>query len=868
MAQTYLPLRQKTASPVSSPTLEVAEKQFNAEDVQEAFIKQKKSLIQAIDDSKVILGDVREFNKDGWIFRYPTFRHESFESSPSQTQKRPSVMRRSMTFLDDPKSETKVVLKKTMRPGQARSVSLASVKDAMDEEKEDDEELDTARLVPSKSDLDFHVLRLDLKMGPHGSSATAASLVSQLEKSSIANLLEDRIDASLKHIDKLRVRVEDTSSKVLVTGDLNAGKSTLVNAILRREVMPVDQQPCTTAFCEVHDAAENDGKEEVHVLTVTDASKYSPKDESSFTRMSIDDLDDLISDNEDSQQMVKVYINDPRQAAESFLNNGIADISLIDAPGLNRDSVKTTALFARQEEIDVVVFVVSAENHFTLSAREFLETASREKAYLFIVVNKFEGIRNKDKCKRRVLEQIKELSPRTYEDNGDLVHFVDSASVLGVNPANPAFKSLESSLRSFVLLKRSKSKLHPAATYLTHLLSDVDLLAGANAILAKAELEKARDDLSRARPVLEKMKNGRSGLEESLEQVEDDKTAGASRMTTDKLSHALDRVGSGELAVGDALVTMPSYPGILRIWEYVHDVRKALLASLDAAVKLAEDEARVLTGDGVKDISALGDRFLPEGVQRSRRVFMPEAMFARHRSSRNGKARRGSSGAIVAGGVYGLGIGLSQRSELLEPSVLDIIDFTHYYNEYFGDKESKDLVVSEKDDESVISALSVMSLALGGLSMVGGKALGITSIIEGAARLSEFFGNEKARKWAAPVLGAVTIGLGVYLIIELPSSVPRTVGRRVRASLVHPDESGVTFVGVHSARISRETRKVLRLAAYEQRERFRQTMETSEKEVQTAERLECQAEKALAWFGDVQDRTGNVRAEVEAIGEL
>jgi mitofusin len=38
----------------------------------------------------------------------------------------------------------------------------------------------------------------------------------------------------------------------------------------------------------------------------------------------------------------------------------------------NRVSLKTTAIFACQSNIDVVVFVVSVENHFTLSAKEFL----------------------------------------------------------------------------------------------------------------------------------------------------------------------------------------------------------------------------------------------------------------------------------------------------------------------------------------------------------------------------------------------------------------------------------------------------------------------------------------------------------------
>ena len=42
-------------------------------------------------------------------------------------------------------------------------------------------------------------------------------------------------------MDKLHACVEGISSEVLVTGDLNAGKSTFVNAVLGRPVMPVDQ---------------------------------------------------------------------------------------------------------------------------------------------------------------------------------------------------------------------------------------------------------------------------------------------------------------------------------------------------------------------------------------------------------------------------------------------------------------------------------------------------------------------------------------------------------------------------------------------------------------------------------------------------
>ncbi|KAL4249819.1 Mitofusin family protein [Abortiporus biennis] len=860
MSQSYFPSSSRVASPTPVDSKSPTQEKFKAEDVQGAYVEQKDRLLNAIEFTRSILNDLRIFNKESWVVRYPQLRdapaEKETDEQPAAENKtlksiRRTSLRRSLSFADDPTFQADVLVTPA-RKGLARSVTLASIADAQ-EEAEDDED----RLISPSDVADFHVFRLDLKLGSHGSSASPAALVSQLEKSSIANLLDDRIGAAVNHIDKLKARVEDTASKVLVTGDLNAGKSTFVNALLRREVMPVDQQPCTTAFCEVHDASENNGKEELHILK--EGVTYSKDDETTFTRAELSELENIVSENENVQQMLKVYLADGRPPAESLLNNGVVDISLIDAPGLNRDSMKTTALFARQEEIDVVVFVVSAENHFTLSAKEFLWNASNEKAYLFIVVNKYEHIRDKAKCKRLVLEQIKQLSPRTYEDAEDLVHFVDSSVAL--QSGSSSFDNLESSLRSFVLVKRAKSKLHPASTYLTHLLSDVDLLVGANAIVAQSELDRAQQDLKSARPVLEKMKNGREALEENLEHVEETGASHAAARTKDILNDALDRVGQGKLGVDKSIVSLPSYPGLLGLWDYAKDVRRALLTSIDLAVKLAEDEARETTSAGVNKIVQLGDEHLPEGVERSRRVFMPEAMFnLRTDKNTRRKSGRRQSGAIVAGGIHGLGIGLAQRPEMLEITFFDLFDVQHQFWLHFGDKTSE-------DEDPSLTALSVASVGLGALTMVGGKTLGARGLIEGIVRLSDLLGNETARKWAAPVAGAIAIGITAYFVLELPSSIPRTVGRRIRTSLLKEQEEKAedSFVDAHSMRISRETRKVLRLASWDLKERFRGAMDERGKEVKGAEELEKKAKKAVEWFKEVEQRANQVRQTVEQI---
>ncbi|KAI0035221.1 hypothetical protein K488DRAFT_43802 [Vararia minispora EC-137] len=860
MSQSYFPPIRTQASP--EPSSKFEQQENHLQDVQHAYIVSKDrlvlslSLVNALDASKSLLFELRAFNKDTWAVRYPQFREKSDDVpvSASIPALRRKPLRRSLTFADEPAVETEVVI--TPSGSRAGATTVCSLSDVCEEhdELEQAEVLDGERLIPASDAADFQLLRLDLKLGSHGSSTSPMALVSQLERSSIANLIDEKLGAAEQHVDKLRVRVQDTSSKVLVTGDLNAGKSTFVNALLQRDVMPVDQQPCTTAFCEVHDCADNAGVEEVHI--VKDTARYNVRDEGTFTRLALSELEEFVVENESTDLVLKLYLQDAREPSLSLINNGVADISLIDAPGLNRDNTKTTALFARQEEIDVVVFVVSAENHFTLSAKEFLTTASNEKAYIFIVVNKFDHIKNKDKCRRIILEQIREFSPRTYEEADDLVHFVDSVS--GIDSV--AFEALEASLRSFVLVKRAKSKLNPASTYLSHLLSDVDLLVGANRLVAQAELERARDDVSRVRPVLEKMKNCRDLLEDSLEQVEEDSARTAASRTVQILTDALERIGKG--IPGANSVSLPPYPGLLNIWDYVCDVRKALVSSVDAAVRAAEDEARLTTTHGVQRVSELAEEHLPEGVERNRRVFMPEAMFSSRRA-RLGKgkvARRGS--AVVAGGTLGLGLGLAARPDFLEASFGDIFDTQHFFYIYFP-AAGKSAAGLDDDESTSPTILGVFGVGLGALTMIGGQAVGARALIEGAVRVSDLLGNESSRKWIGPVVGAVALGAAAWFVLELPSTVPRTIGRRIRRQLVASGKAVGTdsFAAGHADRIGHETRKVVRLVSWDLRERFRTAMEERGREVRNGEEAARRAGEAVERFTAFERRTESVRTE-------
>ena len=528
------------------------------------------------------------------------------------------------------------------------------------------------RLITPQAAQEFSILKLDLKV----QGLTQAEIAHSTDKRTIASLLDGKINQSIRHLQLLKDRIEDTSSKVLVTGDLNAGKSTFCNALLRRKVLPEDQQPCTSIFCEVLDARENGGIEEAHA--VHKDAVYNRNDESTYDVYPLHELEKVVTDNKDYTQC-KVYVKDIRSVNESLLNNGIVDISIIDAPGLNSDSLKTTAVFARQEEIDVVVFVVNAANHFTLSAKEFIWNAAMEKAYLFIVVNGFDNIRDKERCQRMILEQVATLSPRTFKESSELVHFVSSNAIpvapaigagfpggdgggggsgsssdpdnapsfddeetLGKHgePGSPPgkgkgkekeklqdFQELEGALRRFVLEKRARSKLAPAKTYLLNVLSDLNVLATVNRDVAQSELDRVTSELQELEPAYEQSKKARTEASDDVDQKIED-------TCNDIYSHTRSTLNSTIIRVAEADLGVP-YPGILNAFQYADDVKAAMLDQISASVTRCEENARSRTVNGVNAIKSLG--ILHLGNEYSDLSFRSDKMF---RSKRDILARQ------------------------------------------------------------------------------------------------------------------------------------------------------------------------------------------------------------------------------------
>ncbi|KAJ6148127.1 hypothetical protein N7497_010109 [Penicillium chrysogenum] len=807
-----------------NPTAE-HEKQVVASHVSQLLYNSNRTkLARAISRTIDTLKELQDMNRQ-WPAHYP-----SVQSTPSSPMERPPLHQTQSEFGgNDSRPGT------PPRPDLKRAATLTSVDELAESSASAQRRVVTEpRLMTPQIAQEFSILKLDLKLG----ALSQAELVHSLEKASVAALLDGKISQSMKHLLSLRDRIEDTSSKVLITGDLNAGKSTFCNALLRRKVLPEDQQPCTSIFCEVLDARENCSVEEVHA--VHKDTPYNRNDESTYDVYSLTELEDIVIDNTKYMQC-KVYVKDVRSIDESLLNNGVVDIALIDAPGLNSDSLKTTAVFARQEEIDVVVFVVSAANHFTLSAKEFILNAAHEKAYIFMVVNGFDQIRDKQRCERMILDQIGKLSPRTYKEAGELVHFVSSNAI----PVAPAvsqsgsggggdgggsdphdddddkdskdkgkgkerekvqdFENLEGALRRFVLEKRSRSKLAPARTYLLNLLADLSSLATVNRDVAQSELKRVTDELAELVPAFENGKKKKGELAEGVHKAIDESCNDVYDHTRSTLTNTITRVSDADLGV--------EYPGLFSAFQYAEELKLAMLDQIASSVNDCENYAREKTVQGVGFIQNIGllhigeDKFTPLN-------FRADAMFRR--------GRRHTFGRQID----------------TEVELWDFFDIASLW---------------ERQEK-----MAGTGVAMTAVTVLGGRALGGFSWVDSALSAVKVIGPNNMRRLFFPGILAAAVLTTAYVLSSIPTTLPPRLSRKIAATLAEMD-----YVHSNANRISTEVRRMLRMPAANLQTCISQDIEDLGRRKQEVTKIQQESDVATKYFSNLFRDSSENRRSIE-----
>ncbi len=188
-------------------------------------------------------------------------------------------------------------------------------------------------------------------------------------------LLEDQASRALQ----LRERLNDGELIISVIGKFKTGKSSLINALLGEELLPVGIIPLTTVVTEIRRA-----KSFRAVVSFANGNQEEVKRS---------DLLDYISeqknpDNEKQVSAVKLW------TTYAPFNS---DITLVDTPGVGSVHLHNTETSHDYiEKSDAVIFLLSVDSPVSQMELDFLLKARKHAAKFYFAVNKIDGINEED----------------------------------------------------------------------------------------------------------------------------------------------------------------------------------------------------------------------------------------------------------------------------------------------------------------------------------------------------------------------------------------------------------------------------------------------------------------------------------------
>jgi GTPase SAR1 family protein len=188
-----------------------------------------------------------------------------------------------------------------------------------------------------------------------------------------------------------RVRLGRARLNLVVLGEFKRGKSTLINALLGRDVLPAGVVPLTSAVTILrHGPRERlivrhrDGSEAEH--TVAELQRFATEGGNPDNRLAVD----------------RAIVELPA----ALLAGGL---QLIDTPGIGSVHAHNTALaWEFLPQVDAALCVLTADQPFAHSEREFFLAAAARVPRLLVVVNKIDHLRRGER--HVAIELIEDVS--------------------------------------------------------------------------------------------------------------------------------------------------------------------------------------------------------------------------------------------------------------------------------------------------------------------------------------------------------------------------------------------------------------------------------------------------------------------------
>lgn len=217
------------------------------------------------------------------------------------------------------------------------------------------------------------------------------------------------LEGSSAAIDDVLTRLAEDTFSVAIVGEFKRGKSTLINALLEKDVLPTSVIPTTATLNKV-------------AYSVTPFVRIEFTD-GHTEDIEIDRLNDYVTKlTPESEQMARTVKIATVYYPVNYCKNGV---TIIDTPGLNDDESMTEVTLSVLPQIDAAIMVMMGGSPFSSYERDFLENqiiASDLGRVLFVVTGM--DLYDEDEreqiltvIRNRIVESVLKKAKSVYGEN-------------------------------------------------------------------------------------------------------------------------------------------------------------------------------------------------------------------------------------------------------------------------------------------------------------------------------------------------------------------------------------------------------------------------------------------------------------------
>jgi GTPase SAR1 family protein len=279
---------------------------------------------------------------------------------------------------------------------------------------------------------------------------------------------------------ELKEKLDNDNFKVLVIGEFKNGKSTFINSLMGKKVLPAYATPCTAVINEVvygeseramlyfKNPLPDEMSTDIQPRAIQHIKKYEGQGEIPAIELDVDDLVDYVAipdpskDQADSIKELpysKVILEYPIELCKD-------GIEIIDSPGLNENGTRTKVTEEYLNSADAIVFVFRCPKIAAKSEVDYIVDQIHTRGYkdIFFVCNAINQVPEDErdrliKCNNKKLESLTDLGTEG-------IFYVDALGALKAKENHDDEKlnttgipEFEASLSEYLRNNKGKSKL-------------------------------------------------------------------------------------------------------------------------------------------------------------------------------------------------------------------------------------------------------------------------------------------------------------------------------------------------------------------------------------------------------------------------